>query len=90
MLKAIKFTVMSAILSGLLATTANAQSIDQIRWQSQSKVRAILGEPLSKSTPVGTHATYQLWTYDEFIVAFANQRAFHMFFNDGLIKTKLN
>ena len=78
------------MLSALLATTAYAQSIEQVRWKSQEKVRAILGEPLSKSTPVGTHASYQLWTYDEFIVAFANQRAFHMFFKDGFTKTTLN
>ena len=94
MLKKIKNTALTIMLSSLLATifttTAYGQSIDQIRWKSQDKVRAILGEPLSKSKPIGTHATYQLWTYDEFIVAFANQRAFHMFFDDSLAKTKLN
>ncbi len=90
MLKTIKYLLSVAVMSGLLTAIAHAQSIDQVRWKSQDKVLALLGEPLSKSSPVGTHATYQLWTYDEFIIAFANQRAFHMFFKDGFTKTTLN
>ena len=88
MLKIIKYAAFSVMLCA--TTIVQSQSIDQIRWKSQDKVKVILGEPLSKSTPIGTHATYQLWTYDEFIIAFANQRAFHMFFKDGFTKTSLD
>lgn len=75
-----------------LATTSPliAQDVEQVRWKSESQVEAVLGEPQSKTTPVGTHASYTLWKYDGFTVAFANNRAFHLFKNDSLRKMALD
>ncbi len=66
-----------------------AQSIDQVRWKSTEQVRAILGEPKSVSSPVGTHATYVMWQYEGFTVAFANGKAFHLFRKDSLNRIQL-
>lgn len=72
-----------------MANTAQAQSIKDVRWKSSSEVRSVLGEPLSISSPTGTHATYTMWKYATFTVAFSNDRAFHLFQNDSLRKIKL-
>jgi len=69
---------------------ATAQNVEQVRWKSESQVRQILGEPISKTAPVGTHASYTLWKYDGFTVAFSNNRAFHLFKNSSLNKVGLN
>lgn len=74
----------------LLASVANAQDINDIRWKSESQVRATLGEPISITPPVGTHASYTLWKYDNFTVAFANNKAFHLFDKNSLKKIELN
>lgn len=63
--------------------------IEQIRWKSESQVRALLGDPNSVHGPVGTHASYTLWKYDDFTVAFANNRAFHLFDKNSLKKFEL-
>lgn len=63
--------------------------LQELRWQSESKVRAKLGDPLSIRGPIGTHASYQLWNYPNFSVAFANNRAFHVFDEDSLRKLEL-
>ncbi len=68
---------------------ALAQSLDQVRWKSTEQVRAIFGEPKSVSSPVGTHATYVMWQYDGFTVAFANGKAFHLFRQDSLNRLQL-
>lgn len=68
----------------LVSTTLSAQDINQIRWKSASQVRQILGEPISISKPTGTHATYTMWNYPDFTVAFANNKAFHLFRKDSL------
>jgi hypothetical protein len=68
---------------------ANAQDISEIRWKNESQVRALYGEPKSISNPVGTHATYTMWKYGDFTVAFANNRAFHLFKKDSLKKFQL-
>ncbi len=75
-----------------LATNSvvNAQDVEQVRWKSESQVEAILGEPQSKTSPVGTHASYTLWQYEGFTVAFANNRAFHLFKNNSLNKMALD
>ena len=62
----------------------NAQSINQVRWKSASQVRQILGEPVSISKPTGTHATYTMWEYPGYTVAFSNNKAFHLFKHDSL------
>ena len=67
----------------------NAQTVDDIRWKSADQVKAILGEPISSTPPVGTHATYTLWQYETFTVAFANNHAFHMFDKNSLKRFEL-
>ncbi|MFT5572170.1 MAG: hypothetical protein ACI9FR_001091 [Cryomorphaceae bacterium] len=68
---------------------ASAQDIAEVRWKSESQVRALYGEPKSISSPVGTHASYTMWKYEDFTVAFANKRAFHLFDKDSLKKLQL-
>ena len=68
---------------------ANAQDIAEVRWKSESQVRALYGEPKSISSPVGTHASYTMWKYQDFTVVFANNRAFHLFKKDSLKKIQL-
>lgn len=84
--------VKGAFLTGLLVFSGwgNAQSVEQVRWKSESQVREILGEPNNITAPVGTHATYTMWKYDNFTVAFANSKAFHLFNVDSLRKVELN
>jgi len=64
--------------------TVNAQELKQIRWKSASQVRQILGEPISITKPTGTHATYTMWKYPGYTVAFSNNKAFHLFRHDSL------
>jgi len=73
----------------LMTSLAQAQNIQDIRWKSASQVRAILGEPQSITSPVGTHATYTMWKYADFTVAFSNNKAFHLFRKDSLTKFQL-
>lgn len=85
---------MKKILIGLLLSSsisgfAQAQNLNDVRWKTEAQVRQILGEPNDVSRPVGTHATYVMWKYDDFTVAFANSRAFHMFRKDSLKKIVL-
>lgn len=82
--------LMLATSVALFSTSASAQNINDIRWKTESQVRAALGEPNSMSVPIGTHASYTLWQYDNFTVAFANNRAFHMFNKDSLQRMDLN
>ena len=78
-------------LYGLLfASVASAQNINDVRWKSEAQVKAVLGEPISITPPVGTHASYTLWKYDNFTVAFANNKAFHLFDKNSLKQVKLN
>jgi len=71
----------SLVLAVFFAFTgiANAQDVREVRWKSADKVRAMYGEPRSVRGPIGTHASYTLWSYDGFVVAFANGKAFHLF-----------
>ena len=83
---------MKAILFMALLFTAgmaNAQSINDVRWKSANQVRQILGEPISISEPTGTHATYTMWRYADFTVAFSNNKAFHLFQNNSLRQFEL-
>ena len=64
--------------------TVSAQEINQIRWKSASQVRQILGEPISITKPTGTHATYTMWKYPGYIVAFSNNTAFQLFHHNSL------
>ncbi len=73
----------------VVSASVSAQSIEQVRWKSEQQVSNLLGKPQSKSTPTGTHASYTLWKYDDFTVAFANNRAFHLFKKDSLKKVVL-
>lgn len=69
---------------------SSAQSVEDIRWKSEQQVAAMLGEPLSKSSPIGTHAAYTLWSYEGFIVAFADNKAFHLFKVGSLNRVELS
>ncbi|GHA00846.1 hypothetical protein GCM10008090_07370 [Arenicella chitinivorans] len=80
----------SLLLCSALPSAAVAQDVNQIRWKSEAQVRQILGEPISTTPPVGTHATYTLWRYDGYTVAFANSKAFHLFRTDSLNTMELN
>ncbi len=84
--------VMSVMLLVLSSTLAFAQAPDlqEIRWKSETQIRSLLGEPESIRGPIGTHASYELWHYAEFTVAFANERVFHMFKKDSLTKPEMN
>ncbi|MEM7358701.1 MAG: hypothetical protein AAF431_06380 [Pseudomonadota bacterium] len=80
----------SAIGLAQEANSATDLNLEQIRWKSESQVRALLGDPNSVHGPVGTHASYTLWKYDEFTIAFANNRAFHLFDKNSLKKFELD
>ena len=82
----------TVILLAVSSTTAFAQApeLQEIRWKSESQIRSLLGEPESIRGPIGTHASYKLWKYADFTVAFANERVFHMFKKDSLTKFELN
>lgn len=82
-------TLLVALMASMFSAAISAQDVSQVRWKSEAQVTDILGEPANKSTPIGTHATYSLWTYDGFVVAFANSRAFHLFRIDGSKKMQL-
>lgn len=75
-----------ALTSGVLSQASFAQNVEQVRWKSESQVRSLFGEPNSIQGPIGTHASYTLWKYDGFTIAFANNRAFHLFNKNSLRK----
>ena len=82
----LRLTILFVLSLGSIffVTATHAQSVDDVRWKSEEQVRQILGDPLSSTPPVGTHATYTLWKYENFTVAFANSRAFHLFDKNSL------
>jgi len=88
--KLIKITVLMATLMFSFLGQVFAQNVEQIRWKSEAQVREMLGEPKSVTPPVGTHATYTMWKYEDFTVAFANGKAFHLFGNNSLRKLELD
>lgn len=63
--------------------------LEQVRWKSKDQIRSLLGDPKSIRGPIGTHASYELWNYEGFGVAFANNRAFHLFDENSLHKIQL-
>ncbi len=75
--------------SFLVISIANSQQVEEVRWKSESQVRELYGEPNTVHGPVGTHASYMLWKYDDYTIAFANNRAFHLFKKDSLTKLQL-
>jgi hypothetical protein len=79
---------MSLTSMSAIAATATPE-LNQVRWKSESQIRSLLGEPKSVRGPIGTHASYVLWQYDEFTVAFANKRVFHLFKKDSLTKFEM-
>ena len=85
--------LMVLLIAGIWAGISIAQQnveLEQIRWKSESQVRSLLGDPASIQGPIGTHASYTLWKYEGFTIAFANQRAFHLFDEDSLKKIELS
>ena len=85
-LKRVISTLLLVLTFGL---NVQAQSVDDVRWKSESQVRELYGDPLSVQGPIGTHANYVLWKYADFTVAFANSRVFHVFKKDSLTKVVL-
>lgn len=83
-------TIVIFLLIAFFSVSSQAQKINEVRWKSEAQVRALYGEPDSISQPTGTHARYVLWKYPDFTVAFANNRAFHLFKKDSLKKFELN
>ena len=80
--------VILVFLGGVNDLMAQPEGLkEQLLWQSQGQVRAVLGEPNSVRLPVGIHATYTLWEYDQVIVAFANERVIHVFDKNALHKS---
>ena len=73
-------------LTLMLVQPSFAQSDADIRWKSESQVRSLYGDPNSIQGPIGTFASYTLWKYDDFTIAFANNRAFHYFDKNSLRK----
>ena len=90
-LKNIKSVLFSTLLviNVFCLSAVNAQEVDEVRWKSEQQVRDLYGDPISVHGPVGTHASYILWKYDDYTVAFANNRAFHLFNKDSLTKIVL-
>ena len=82
----VKRLTAASVFTLLLPSMVHAQDVEDIRWKTESQVRAIHGEPNSIQGPIGTHATYTLWKYDGFSIAFSNNRAFHLFDKDSLTK----
>lgn len=82
--KFIQKVLLAVMICSCLIGQAMAQNIDQIRWKSAEQVRVILGEPETITPPVGTHASYTMWQYDNYTVAFANGKAFHLFAKNSL------
>lgn len=82
----VKRSITIFALSLLLSQYSFAQDVEEIRWKSESQVRALHGEPNSIQGPIGTHSSYTLWKYDDFSIAFSNNRAFHLFDKDSLRK----
>ena len=88
-----KITIKTGLLIcsfAVMTSQAIAQSVEQIRWKSTEQVREVLGEPGNMTSPVGTHASYVLWSYEDFTVAFANGKAFHLFKTATLNEINLN
>ena len=77
MLKLAKILFVAACF--FCSTLSTAQTVDDIRWKSPSKVEAILGAPLSKVGPAGTVRTYHMWDYGTYVVAFTNNKVSHVF-----------
>lgn len=83
------FYFVIALTCLLLAPNLFAQDVEEIRWKTEQQVRELYGEPNTVHGPIGTHASYILWKYDDYTIAFANSRAFHLFKNDSLTKLQL-
>lgn len=82
--QAFKALITITALTFSVTQASFAQNVEEIRWKSESHVRSLHGEPNSIQGPIGTHATYTLWKYDDFTIAFANNRAFHLFDKNSL------
>lgn len=86
-----KLKCLLLISSLLLCFSAQAETINSVdvKWKTESQVRDLYGEPMSIHGPIGTHASYTLWKYEDAYVAFSNNRAFHRFSPDSLKKIEL-
>ena len=80
---------MFSVTASLAQAQQTVPDVEEIRWKSEAQVRKLLGQPNSIHGPIGTHASYTLWKYDKFTVAFADNRAFHLFDKNSLHKIEL-
>lgn len=80
---------MFSVTASLAQVQQPIPDVEEIRWKSEAQVRKLLGQPNSIHGPMGTHASYTLWKYDGFTVAFADNRAFHLFDKNSLHKIEL-
>lgn len=62
-------------------------TLAEVQWKTEDEIRDLYGEPIEISGPVGTHASYQLWSYEGFYVAFSDGRAFHRF--DDVVSSEI-
>ena len=87
--------IVSIFTAGSVFAQQSGSSVDpqtllsDLRWKSESEVRNRLGDPQSIRGPIGTHASYQLWNYEGFSVAIADNRVFHLFDESSLRKMQL-
>jgi len=80
---------LTIVLASLFVNHAQAQTIEQVKWKDKEEVRQLYGEPENVRGPIGTHASYIIWEYPKFSVAFANDKAIHLFRKDSLKKVVL-
>ena len=81
--------VLATFLQAAALTASELPNLDEFRFRSDSFVLERLGEPQRRSEAIGTHASYSLWTYPNFTVAFANRRVIHVFSKDSLRRVEL-
>ena len=83
------YCLLGLALSFSVAAQTAADRLPELRWKSESQVKLLLGEPTSVQGPIGTHASYVLWKYENMTVAFSNGRVFHVFDSNSLQKVAL-
>lgn len=76
--------IIAVSCTGIFPVTQAAQISNDInlQWKTEQEVRDLYGEPLSIRGPIGTHASYQLWQYSDFSIAFVNKRVNQRIFNE--------
>lgn len=87
--RAFSLISLTLLCGSLFVNSAQAQTASDIKWKGQAQIKRMYGEPRTVRGPIGTHASYAIWEYADFSIAFANNKAFHLFRNDSLKKVVL-